>query len=239
MNNLYHKVAVASICTALSFTLVTNKEAKAATFNLTPTSEFSISTDFYKGNDGIQLPGIYGFLTVTKKEYETTRAFYEFNLLNLFPDTNTVVKQATLRTSLNYALKGSDIGLGLYSYLGNGTPDKSDFYKSDFSGSNPFFKKYFGDYDGGNNKVSFDVTLAIRDFRIDHEYYPNESSFIGFNIYSFYSYSEVHLGSTSLEIVTEPVPEPTTIFGSALALSLGGWLKRKKSSQQNKTTLQH
>ena len=39
--------------------------------------------------------------------------------------------------------------------------------------------------------------------------------------------------------VAEPVPEPTTIFGSALALSLGGWLKRKKSSQQNKTTPQN
>jgi len=36
-----------------------------------------------------------------------------------------------------------------------------------------------------------------------------------------------------------PVPEPTTIFGSALALGVGGWLKRKKSSQQNKTTSQH
>ena len=35
-----------------------------------------------------------------------------------------------------------------------------------------------------------------------------------------------------------PVPEPTTIFGSALALGVGGWLKRKKSSQQNKTTSQ-
>ena len=32
-----------------------------------------------------------------------------------------------------------------------------------------------------------------------------------------------------------PVPEPTTIFGSALALGVGGWLKRKKSSQHNKT----
>jgi hypothetical protein len=39
--------------------------------------------------------------------------------------------------------------------------------------------------------------------------------------------------------VTEPVPEPTTIFGSALALGVGGWLKRKKSSQQNKTTSQY
>jgi hypothetical protein len=37
----------------------------------------------------------------------------------------------------------------------------------------------------------------------------------------------------------QPVPEPTTIFGSALALSLGGWLKRKKSGQQHKTTSQH
>lgn len=32
----------------------------------------------------------------------------------------------------------------------------------------------------------------------------------------------------------QPVPEPTTIFGSAIALGLGGWLKKKKSSQQNK-----
>ncbi|WP_445245560.1 PEP-CTERM sorting domain-containing protein [Microcoleus sp. OTE_8_concoct_300] len=37
---------------------------------------------------------------------------------------------------------------------------------------------------------------------------------------------------------TEPVPEPTTIFGSAIGLCLGGWLKRKKSSQQDKTTPQ-
>jgi hypothetical protein len=38
--------------------------------------------------------------------------------------------------------------------------------------------------------------------------------------------------------VAEPVPEPTTIFGSAIALGVGGWLKRKKSSQQNKTKSQ-
>lgn len=40
-------------------------------------------------------------------------------------------------------------------------------------------------------------------------------------------------------VEVQPVPEPTTIFGSALALGIGGWLKRKKSSQQNKTTPQH
>jgi hypothetical protein len=36
----------------------------------------------------------------------------------------------------------------------------------------------------------------------------------------------------------QPVPEPTTIFGSALALGVGGWLKRKKSNRQNKTAPQ-
>jgi hypothetical protein len=48
------------------------------------------------------------------------------------------------------------------------------------------------------------------------------------------------LGRSSLVIetvdVAEPVPEPTTIFGSALALGVGGWLKRKKSGQENKIT---
>jgi hypothetical protein len=43
---------------------------------------------------------------------------------------------------------------------------------------------------------------------------------------------------TNLTIITEPVPEPTTIFGSALALGVGGWLKRKKSNRLNKTTPQ-
>jgi hypothetical protein len=36
MNNRYQKVAFASVCTALSFALLANKEAKAATFTLTP-----------------------------------------------------------------------------------------------------------------------------------------------------------------------------------------------------------
>ena len=51
------------------------------------------------------------------------------------------------------------------------------------------------------------------------------------------------LGRSSLVIETvdaaEPVPEPTTIFGSAIALCLGGWVRRKKSSQQHKTAPQH
>jgi len=34
------------------------------------------------------------------------------------------------------------------------------------------------------------------------------------------------------------VPEPTTMFGTALALGWGGWLKRKNSIKQNKTKSQ-
>jgi hypothetical protein len=43
MNNLYHKVAVASVCTALGFALGANKEAKAATLSLEPTIRFEVA----------------------------------------------------------------------------------------------------------------------------------------------------------------------------------------------------
>jgi len=42
----------------------------------------------------------------------------------------------------------------------------------------------------------------------------------------------------SLLLANERVPEPTTIFGSAIGIFLGGWLKRKKSTPPNKTTSQ-
>jgi len=48
MNNLYHKIAVASVCTALSFVLGANKEVKAAT--LAPTINFEV-LDY--SNDGV------------------------------------------------------------------------------------------------------------------------------------------------------------------------------------------
>ena len=44
MNSFYHKVAIACVCTALSFTLGANKEAKAATYTLTG-SGFGVEND--------------------------------------------------------------------------------------------------------------------------------------------------------------------------------------------------
>src|SRR4028118_1743845 len=43
MNNLYRKVAVASVGIALGFALGANKEAKAATIILTPTTSFGVT----------------------------------------------------------------------------------------------------------------------------------------------------------------------------------------------------
>jgi hypothetical protein len=76
-------------------------------------------------------------------------------------------------------------------------------------------------------------------------------SFTSFFIFALVSYICFHwdapgtdaLGRSSLVIetadVADPVSEPTTIFGSVIALGVGGWLKRKKSNQRNKTTQQH
>jgi hypothetical protein len=55
MNNLYHKFAVASVCTALSFTFGANKEAKATTLTLTGTKfivEGNCTTTWRRGRKG-------------------------------------------------------------------------------------------------------------------------------------------------------------------------------------------
>ena len=44
MNNVYRKVAVAYVCTALAFVLGASKEVKAATITLTPTIKFGVNT---------------------------------------------------------------------------------------------------------------------------------------------------------------------------------------------------
>jgi len=82
------------------------------------------------------------------------------------------------------------------------------------------------------DSLKFDVTTFV------NQRVSNANPFAGFAIKTF-GFNRATLGGTdvlgrsSLVIetvdVAEPVPEPTTIFGSALALGVGGWLKRKKS----------
>jgi hypothetical protein len=253
MNNLYRKVAIASVCTALSFTLGANKEAKAATFTLYPTPLFFL--------DGYEDGEAYGVLN---SEYESPaatfsvqrtrsgeerRAFYEFDIGNLSLTTNTVIRSAILNTPIReFQASYRRFYLSLFGYVGNGRPDLSDFHAGVGLGIEDAYDSTY-DPERPRDRINFDVTYFV------NERVSNRDDFAGFGIrvanaeryLPQFNYGSALLrgyydAPPTLEIITvdvaEPVPEPTTIFGSAIALGVGGWLKRKKSSQQNKTSSQ-
>jgi hypothetical protein len=268
MNNFYRKIAVASICTALSFTSVTNKGANAATFTLSPpATQFSIE-------DGLEdSPNYLGLIFVSPNENpdfryvfkysgrrssfrdQETRAFYEFNISNLSLAPNTVIRKVTFQQYVDSAQSvrpTSDIrsfDLEIFGYVGNGKPDLSDFGNGvslDIKDVAAVVDRnlYSSDLDFYYTRnLRFDVTTFVK------EQVKNGGAFAGFGIRTqnqpynnsvgFPNNGGATLRQPYLIIETEPVPEPTTIFGSALALGVGGWLKRKKSSQQHKTTSQH
>jgi hypothetical protein len=109
MNNLYHKIAVASVCTALGFALGTHKEAKAATINLKqPISFYAVDVN----NDGLG-DGTYGNISsipVGKSPFlypqwdgvvPEFRALYEFNIASLSLTSNTIITQAIFQTTVD------------------------------------------------------------------------------------------------------------------------------------------
>jgi hypothetical protein len=252
MSNLYHKIAVASICTALctasSFILGANQEVKAATFTLTAKG-FSIAGSSRVGGlwllntDGsgpfdASSPFIYkGYYD--PEDQAGTRAFYEFNIGNLSLAPNTVIKNAFF----NVYVRNINVGLKYFftdfvGYAGNGIPDLSDYQVGESLSSLDLsdIKRIYNPY--------WDYPLKMNVTPFVNQLVKNGDAFAGFGFqpsdYTFYSTGSANFSKwAELNIETEPVPEPTTIFGSALALSIGGWLKRKKSSQQNKTTSQH
>lgn len=241
MKNLYHKVAVASVCTALSFILEANKEAKAATFILAPTLTF-VAKDggsaIYDGQgDGI----VFGLSEIVYSEpnYVELGSLAEFNIGNFLVSPNTFIKnvifQAEIRAVGFAAARQNPDSLGIFGYVGNGTAEASDFEAGvllnsvDVSSSSP------GDI----------LNINVTDFV--NQRVSNGDAFTGFGIRAL-SPGGLALANdppkkprliVETADVAEPVPEPITIFGSAIGLCLGGWLKRKKSSQQNKTTPQH
>jgi hypothetical protein len=250
MNNLYHKVAVVSVCTARGFVLGASEEVKAAVFILDPTITFAVTDylpsgsdglgdSFYEGAAGTVLRGIY---SPTGKSADIA-SLTEFNISNFSSAPNSF-SRATLRTQLNGGVFGFGINdfisnpgsLDIFGYVGNGTAEISDFEAGVLLGSLPV-----SDFTIANNFYAhIDVTSFV------NQRVSNGDAFAGFSVRAL-NFGGVKLKSYNsddpLQLiirttdVAEPVPEPTTIFGSALALSLGGWLKRKKSSQQNKTTL--
>jgi hypothetical protein len=227
MNNFYHKIATASVCTALSFTLGANQEVKAATFTLTA-SRFTV---FGHLEEGGQEAIDYNYLgpsidNRSDSGYET-RAFYEFNIGNLFLASDTVISRASFFVGVSDIVATKFFLIEIMGYVGNGGADLSDFEAGERVAVLDIYGLAYG--------ISLDVTQFVNQ-RVN-----NGDAFAGLGLRGLVPIPPLS-GSANLayiaelNIETKPVPEPTTIFGSALALGVGGWLKRKKSGQENKTT---
>jgi len=241
MNNLYHKIAVASLCTAHYLVLGASEEVKAATITVPPTIQFGtfryighFPEDFYTE---VTPESNVVLFAPTRQGGERTR-LAEFNISSFFTAPNTIIKSAVFQDKFSSVLFNrftAPFSLSIFGYIGNGTAEVSDSDNGVFLSSVDISSLSPGD------PLNFDVTAFV------NQQISNGNPFAGFAIKTF-NFSGVTLegtdalGRSSLVIETvdaaEPVPEPTTIFGSAIALGVGGWLKRKKSSQQNKTTPQ-
>ena len=241
MNNLYHKVAVVSVCTILGFGLGANKEVKAATFTLRLTSSadsdgisFSIRDsnpqdglgDFVNSSVFFPVGTLYGAAGY-QVEY---KAFYEFNIAKLSLASNTVISSAIFQGISDRGVGAGRFPIVLFGYIGNGQADLSDFQSETYLNNNT--------PKADSLAFSYDVTSIIQ------QIISNNNDFVGIGFRRSYIpnqtfYTELDSRVASLTITTvdvaEPVPEPTTILTAAVALGWGGWLKRKNSSQHDKT----
>ena len=249
MNNLYPKIAVASICTALGLALGASPEAKAASFTFPPAITFEVLDDGRDDNsnfDGlgdVVFPASdFSIIAVSRGTLGEIRSLTEFNIGSFSLAPNTVISRAILQTEIfSFSLTGLGIenptnpgSLGIFGYIGNGTAEASDFETGVFLNSVDVSSSSAGDF------LNFDVTRFV------NQRVRNGNNFAGFGIRAS-NFGGLFLQNVNYPgipptlivetaNVAEPVPEPTTIFGSAIGLCLGGWLKRKKSSQENKTT---
>jgi hypothetical protein len=237
MNNLYHKVAVASVCTALGFALAANQEAKAATITLPSAINFAVLDSSFDGNsfDGLGDEVLPADFPITLKGTQgEARQLAEFNIgsFSQIPNIISAIFRADI-SSFNVGGLGVEAtnpgSLGIFGYVGNGTAETSDFEAGVFLNSVvDVSSSSVGDI------LNFNVTPFV------NQRISNGDAFAGFGIRAL-NYGGLFLNNynpfTPSRIkprlivetadVAEPVPEPTTIFGSALALGVGGWLKRK------------
>jgi hypothetical protein len=249
MKNLYAKIALASVCTALGFVLGANKEVKAATLTLTDGGVYIADRNLDglgdSGYGGVPLPvgirdnwlyGSYG--ESFREEY---RAFYEFNIPPLSLASDTVISSAIFKGSINTVERLNNIHynptLEVIGYVGNASAWPNFSEEGVSLGYVPLF------YSSAGTTFNLNVTTFVNQIVSNGESVAgfglrsdpfSEDIYYGDNGYSNDNNSYITLGrSASLTIDAEPIPEPTTIFGSVIGLCLGGWLKRKKSSQQN------
>jgi hypothetical protein len=266
INNLYHKLAVASICTALGFAIGASEEAKAATFD--SGSYSGITFQAYDGGsfgsfDGlgdavgsIGYPGpdttgfIHSWNLVERTTAREVAALTEFSIPSLAgiwnssgyrPDIRiTNITRAVLRVQLEweYTAYEGPRTLSLFGYVGNGTAEASDLE------AGIFLESVTGSRQNGGSSAEFNVTPFL------NRLVSNNNEYAGFAlrsltetedpiVLSYEGYSGHSFPPTLyVDGEYEVVPEPTTIFGSAIGLCLGGWLKRKKSTPQNKAKSQ-
>jgi hypothetical protein len=260
MNRLYGKIAITSVCTALCFALGANKEAKAATIILSPVTSFGVTDQDLDGIGDSYYTGTPFHVGLSYNQAELLseeRAFYEFNINNLSL-ASTVISSAIFRVRFNSVYAGHRYHhIDIFGYLGNGQPDASDFSR-DFGGglgAMPPLPEYLSYLDSENpiyltgtsesgpfpvQKFNFYEDFPITPLFVN-ELIKRDHDFAGFSVReSFPSvFGEATLDNMDASLIITTVPEPTTIFGSALALGVGGWLKRKKSSQHKKTASQH
>jgi hypothetical protein len=242
MHNLYRKVAGASVGIALGFALGARKEAEAAMITLTPATSFSVSDS--RPRDGLGTAGRIvssGESLYIAEPYEV-RGFYEFNITNLSLTSNTVISSAIFQVRVKAVQRfQSRASMGISGYRGNGQFDLSDY---DTRGSSVIPKVQLAQEDLGlefpyDERFNFDIRPSVTSFV--NELISTNNAFAGFMIQLNYGQADLD-PDASLIITTvdvaEPVPEPTTIFGSAIFLGVGGWFKRKKSNPQNKAKSQ-
>jgi hypothetical protein len=156
MNNLYHKVAVVSVCTALGFALGSNKEAEAATF----TSDYWVADNLtfqaidggsYGSFDGLgdtvtnvsyhnfwEWPSLpHSWLAAERTDAREVAALLEFPLSSLTKSITAPSGENTKITSITNAVLQVFVGywepyddsavIGAFGYVGNGIPEASDF----------------------------------------------------------------------------------------------------------------
>jgi hypothetical protein len=244
MNNLYQKVAVVSVCTALAFVLVANKEAKAALLTLTSTTSFSVGDknqdklgDYIYGDVPLSVGIKDERHTRNNQENEEYKAFYEFNLASLSLAPNTAISSVIFQTKVNsISWYDPESRFDAQGYIGNGQADVSDFQAGGYLDG-----IYFYSVMNTGSEIDLSPIFSFNVLPFISKRFKNNDTFAGLKVFPRGGYlpldQEANLIITTVDEVTE-VPEPTTILSAAIALGWGGWLKRKNSIKQNKTKSQ-
>ena len=180
MNNLYYKLAIASVCTTLSFVLGANKEAKAAIFSLPSTINSEIVDGSIESFDGLgdEIFVEIAYMAVAKGTFGEAAQVTEFNIGSFSFGTNKAISNAVLQVQIySLGLYGLGINtptnpgrLGIFGYVGNGTGETSDFEAGVFLNSVDISSS------SDNDILNFNVTPFV------NQQVNNGDAFAGFGI---------------------------------------------------------